>query len=92
MLTTFAARELTHSQQVASLAGVHRGDHRSKLVDLAIVPIIKIIWSIQPSSWSRSGVGHNSRCDHRKVLSPAQIEYAGRRRHSMTPNNQDPRS
>jgi len=25
------------------LAGVHRGDHRSKLVDLAAVPMLKII-------------------------------------------------
>jgi hypothetical protein len=30
------------------LTGVHRRDHQSKLVDLTIVPMIKIIWSIQP--------------------------------------------
>jgi hypothetical protein len=35
------------------VAGVPWGDHRSKLVDLAIVPMIKIIWSqFKPSSWS----------------------------------------
>lgn len=40
-------------KQVGSVGGVPLGDHRSKLVDLAIVPMIKIIWSqFGPSWWS----------------------------------------
>ena len=56
------------------LAGVHRRDHRSKLVELAIMAMIKIICSIQPSLWSRSGVGKGASMI--KVLSPMQIDYA----------------
>jgi hypothetical protein len=49
-----AVFDLAHAQQVWPLAGVHRRDHRSKLIDLAIVPLIKIIWSIH----RRRGAAH----------------------------------
>ena len=42
---------LDRHQQVGALAGVHRGDHRSRLVDLAIQSIV-----VEPV-----GVGHSRR-------------------------------
>jgi hypothetical protein len=38
--------DLARAEQVRPLAGVHRPDRRGELVDLAIIAMIKIIWSI----------------------------------------------
>jgi hypothetical protein len=75
----------------ADRTGVHGRDHRRKLVDLAIVSMVKIIWSIQPS---RRGAGHVSArvVAIITVLSSVQIEYAARRRRSVMPKDQAPRS